>query len=321
MRAYLIRRLLQIIPVFLGILILIFLIIELSPGGPTGNYMDPRMTAAQKADLAERFGLNDPVHIRFIKWTTNALQGDFGRSIRYQRPVIDVIRTMIGPTLALSSLSLLFAMIVGIPAGIISATRQYTIADNSLTILSLFGICMPAFFFGLILLNIFSANLGWFPLFGLVDPAYRPPNAFAMLVHRLHHLVLPVVVLGLNSTATFMRYTRSSMLEVIKSDYIRTARAKGLTEKVVIYRHAFRNAMIPIITLLGFWIPGLLSGAVLTESIFGLPGLGKIAVDAVGYRDYPIILAVSTMLAMLTLLSTIITDIFYAVADPRIRYD
>ena len=321
MRAYLIRRLLQIIPVFFGILVLIFLIIELSPGGPTGNFMDPRMTAEHRAELAERFGLNDPMPVRFYKWVTNALQGDFGRSVRYQRPVIDVLRPMIGPTLALSSLALLIAMLIGIPTGIIGATKQYSVTDNSLTVFSLIGICMPSFFFALVLLMFFSVRLGWFPLFGLVNPLYTPPNIMAAFFHRLWHLALPAIVMGLGSTATFMRYTRSSMLEVIKSDYIRTARAKGLKEKVVIYRHAFRNAVIPIITLLGFWIPGLLSGAIVTESIFGLPGLGKIAVDAVGYRDYPIILAVTTMLAILTLLGTIIADIFYAIADPRIKYD
>jgi len=321
MRAYLIRRFLQIIPVFLGILILLFLIIELSPGGPTSNYMDPRMRPSQKAEIAEKFGLNAPVHERFIKWVSNTLRGDFGRSLKHQKPVIDVIRTMIGPTLALSALSLLFAMLIGIPAGVISATKQYSIADNSLTVFSLIGISMPSFFFALLLLKFFSVDLGWFPLFGLRDPLYKAPNSFMMMLHMLKHLTLPVVVLGLGSTATFMRYTRSSMLEVIKSDYIRTARAKGLREKVVIYRHAFRNAIIPIITLLGFWIPSLISGAVITESIFGLPGLGKISVEAVNYRDYPIILAINSMLALLTLLSTIIADILYAAADPRIKYD
>lgn len=321
MRNYIIRRLLQIIPVFLGILILLFLLIELSPGGPTSSYIDPKMRPAQKAELAEKLGLNDPLPTRFYKWSTNALKGDFGRSFKYNKPVTSVIKPMIGPTLALSSLSLIIAMLIGIPAGIIGATKQYTLADNSLTVFSLIGISMPSFFFGLILLKVFSVDLGWFPLFGLTDPLYKAPNAFMALMNKLWHLTLPAIVLGLGSTATFMRYTRSSMLEVIKSDYIRTARAKGLREKVVIYRHAFRNAIIPIITLLGFWIPSLLSGALITESIFGLPGIGKISLDAVSWRDYPIIIAINTMLALVTLISTIIADILYAVADPRIRYD
>jgi len=309
------------IPVFLGILILLFTIVEVSPGGPISAFINPRMTPALQAELMERFGLDQPATTRFFIWVGNLLQGDLGSSIRLQRPVSDVLAPMIPPTLMLMSLSLLFAVIVGVPAGIISATKQYTLADHSFTVFSLIGISMPSFFFGLLLLRYFAIELQWFPLFGLRDPLYRPPNSFANALHVLHHLVLPTIVLGMGGVASFMRYTRSSMLEVIKSDYIRTARAKGLKEKVVIYRHALRNAMIPIITLLGFWIPSLLSGAVITESIFALPGLGNTAVQAVMTRDYPIILAINTMLALLTLLSTLIADLLYAAADPRIKYD
>jgi len=321
MSSYIIRRLLQIIPVFLGIMVILFLIIELAPGDASTNFIDPRMRPEQRAEIAERFGLNEPLHTRFLLWFTNFLQGDFGMSMRYRRPVISVLQPMITPTLMLMSLSMLFSIIVGIPAGIISATKQYSIADNSLTVFSLIGISMPSFFFALLLLWFFSVELQWFPLFGLRDPLYRPPNVFAGAMHTLHHLVLPVIVVGMGSTATFMRYTRSSMLEVIKSDYIRTARAKGLKEKVVIYRHALRNAMLPIITMLGFMIPGLLSGAVITESIFSIPGLGRTALEAINFRDIPIILAINSMLAMLTLLSTLIADMMYAVADPRIKYN
>jgi len=312
---------LQIIPVFIGIMVLLFVIIELSPGGPISAFISPRMRPAQQAELIERFGLNEPAHTRFFIWFGNMLRGDMGMSIRLQRPVVEVLTPMIAPTLMLSILSLLFSIIIGVPAGIISATKQYTLQDNSLTVFSLIGISMPSFFFGLLLLRYFAIELQWFPLFGLRDPLYRPPNAFANAMHVLHHLVLPTFVLGMGGVATFMRYTRSSMLEVIKSDYIRTARAKGLKEKIVIYRHALRNAIIPIITLLGFWIPALLSGAVITETIFALPGLGRTAVEAVMTRDYPVILAINTMLAFLTLISTLVADLLYAAADPRIKYD
>ena len=321
MRSYIIRRLLQIIPVFIGILVLVFLLIELSPGDPTANFINPRMSAAQRADIIERLGLNDPVITRFFRWAGSAIQGDFGHSFQYRQPVLDVFRDMIGPTMALSVFALSIALLIGIPAGIISATKQYSITDNGLTIFSLLGISMPSFFFALILIRVFAVELQWFPMFGLANHIYQPANAFAWFTHRMWHLTLPAVVVGLGSTATFMRYTRSSMLEVIKSDYIRTARAKGLKEQVVIYRHAFRNAMIPIITLLGFWIPSLFSGAVITESIFGLPGIGRVTVDAVGWRDYPIILASATIFALLTLVSTLIADLLYAAADPRIKYD
>ena len=321
MRTYIIRRLLQLIPVFLGITIILFMIIELSPGDASTNFIDPRMRPEQRAEIARRFGLDEPVLTRYFIWLTNMFRGDMGMSMRFQRPVVEVLQPMIPATLMLTSLAFLFSVVVGIPAGIISATRQYSLADHSLTVFSLIGISLPSFFFGLILLRIFAIGLQWFPLFGLRDPLYVPPNFFAAALQTLRHLFLPMIVLGMGGTATFMRYTRSSMLEVIKSDYIRTARAKGLSEKVVIYRHALRNGLIPIITLFGFWIPSLMGGAVITESIFSLPGIGRTAIDAVNFRDIPIIMAVNSMLALLTLLSALVADLLYAVADPRIRYD
>ena len=207
------------------------------------------------------------------------------------------------------------------PCGIVSATRQYSRVDNILTVVSLIGISIPSFFFGLLLLKFFAVDIKIFPLFGLQDPLLMNPNFFTKLADYAYHLFLPTLVLGMGSAATFMRYTRSSMLEVIRQDYIRTARAKGLREKVVIYKHAFRNAMIPIITLLGLWLPSLISGALMTETIFALPGLGKISVEAVNARNYPLILGINAMLAMLTLIGALVADILYAVADPRIKYD
>ena len=321
MRTYIIRRLLQMIPVFLGITIILFLIIELSPGDASTNFIDPRMRPEQRAEIARRFGLDEPAPTRYVMWLTNMLRGDLGMSMRYQRPVTEILQPMIPITLTLSILAFLFSVIIGIPAGIISATKQYSLADNSLTVFSLIGISIPAFFFGLILLRVFAIQLQWFPLFGIRNALYTPPNAFVGAMHTLYHLVLPTVVLGMAGTATFMRYSRSSMLEVIRSDYIRTARAKGLSEKVVIYRHAMRNALIPIITLFGFWIPSLMGGAVVTESIFGIPGIGRTAIDAVNFRDFPIIMAVNSMLAFLTLIGALVADLLYAAADPRIKYD
>ena len=226
-----------------------------------------------------------------------------------------------GPTLLLALISLIIAVIIGVPAGIISATKQYTAVDNVFTVISLIGVSIPSFFFGLLLLKAFAVDIQLFPLFGLKNPLLMSTNPVDKALDVAWHLVLPSIVLGLGSTATFMRYTRSSMLEVIRQDYIRTARAKGLKEKTVIYRHAFRNAIIPIITLFGFWIPSLLSGAVVTETIFALPGLGKISVEASFTRNYPLILGINAMLSILTLIGALVADILYAVADPRIRYD
>ncbi|MEG1016381.1 MAG: ABC transporter permease [Oscillospiraceae bacterium] len=321
MKNYIIRRILQIIPVFLGILFILFFILDKAPGGVTSNMMDPRMTPELKAALAEKLDPDLPFYTKFINWVGQAAQGNFGYSTKHYKPVMEVIGDNIGPTIALAAIALVLSMLIGIPAGIISATKQYTLVDNSLTVLSLIGLSIPSFFFGLILIKIFGVDLGWFPIFGLQNPMMMNTGFFAKLGDYAWHLFLPSVVLGLAETATFMRYTRSSMLEVIRSDYIRTARAKGLKEKTVIYRHAFRNAMIPIITLLGFSIPGLISGAVMTENIFSLPGVGKLSVEAVSTRNYPLILGVNAILTLATLVATLIADILYAVADPRIKYD
>jgi len=311
----------QIIPVFLCILFVLFLLMMAAPGGPTTTMMDPRMTAEQKAILAERLDPKLPIFQKFYNWLIQAFQGNLGYSIRHKRPVTELLGDFIGPTFLLSMTSLCISMLIGIPVGIISATRQRTLVDTSTTIFSLIGISMPVFFFGLLLLKFFAVDIRLFPLYGMQNMLLRKASWLRRLGDVIYHLVLPSVVLGLTSTASFMRYTRSSMLEVIRQDYIRTARAKGLREKVVIYRHAFRNAMIPIITLLGFWIPSLLSGAIMTETVFGFPGLGKVSIEAVNTRDYPVILGVNALMVILTLIGALVADILYAVADPRVKYE
>ncbi|MDW5298533.1 MAG: ABC transporter permease [Sedimentibacter sp.] len=321
MKNYIIRRIIQMIPVFIGILFILFFILEQAPGTPVSNMMIPKMTPEQKAELAQKLGLDVPWYERFVNWIGEALNGNLGYSINHKKPVVEVIGDYVGPTLLLSLISLCISILIGIPAGIISATRQYSLTDNILTVVSFIGISIPSFFFGLLLLKSLAVDIQIFPLFGIKDPLLMSTNPVDKALDVAWHLFLPSIVLGLGSTASFMRYTRSSMLEVIKQDYIRTARAKGLKEKTVIYRHAFRNAVIPIITLLGFWIPSLLSGAVITESIFALPGLGKISVEATMTRNYPLILGINAMLAVLTLIGTLVADILYAIADPRIRYD
>ena len=321
MRNYTIRRLLQIIPVFLGILFILFFIIDKAPGSITSNIMDPNMTPELKAALQEKLDPSLPFYTKFFNWLTEAMRGNFGYSFKHYRPVIDVIGENIGCTFALALIALIFSMLVGIPCGIISATKQYSAADNILTVFSLIGLALPTFFFGLILLKIFAADLKWLPTFGISNPMYANAPFFVKLGDWAYHLILPSLVLGLAEIASFMRYTRSSMLEVIRSDYIRTARAKGLSEKVVIYKHAFRNAMIPIVTLLGFRIPGLISGAVMTETIFSLPGVGKLSVEAATTRNYPLLLGINAMLTMATLFGTLVADLLYAAVDPRIKYD
>ncbi len=321
MKNYILRRILQMIPVFIGILFILFFILDRAPGTAASNMMHPRMTPEQKFELEQKLGLDIPWYERFVNYVKEAFQGNLGYSNTHKKPVTEVIGNYVSPTLLLALVSLGISIIIGIPAGIVSATKQYSIVDNILTVVSFIGISIPSFFFGLILLKLFAVDNQFFPLFGLRNPLLFNATQFEKALDIAKHLVLPSIVLGLGSTASFMRYTRSSMLEVIKQDYIRTARAKGLKEKTVIYRHAFRNGIIPIITLLGFWIPSLLSGAVVTETIFGLPGLGKISVEAAMQRNYPLILGINSMLAILTLIGALVADILYAIADPRIRYD
>lgn len=322
MKNYIIRRILQMIPVFVGIIFILFILLEMAPGTPVSHMMNPKMTVEQREELLEKMGFNKPWYERFVTWFKEAAKGNLGQSVKHKKPVTEVIKDYIGPTLLLSFSSLMFAVLIGIPIGILSATKQYSFADNALTVFSLIGISLPAFFFALLLLKYFAVDVKIFPLFGMQD-AMMPKNAdaFKKFIDIVWHMALPTLVLGLSEAATFMRYTRSSMLEVIRQDYIRTARSKGLKEKVVIYKHALRNAMIPIVTLLAFSIPGLLSGAVMTETIFALPGLGKISVDATMTKNIPLILGINAMSSMLVLLSTLIGDIMYAVVDPRVRYD
>lgn len=321
MKNYIIRRILQMIPVMIGILFILFFILEQAPGTPASNMLNPKMTPEQKAEINEKLGLNTPWYERFVSWVGEALHGNLGYSITHKKPVTDVIGDYTGPTLLLALIALAISVFIGVPIGVVSATRQYGLLDNTLTVFSLIGISIPSFFFGLLLLKYFAVDIQIFPLFGLTNPLLISNNPIDKALDIAWHLFLPSIVLGLGSIASFMRYTRSSMLEVIKQDYIRTARAKGLKEKTVIYRHAFRNAVIPIITLLGFTIPGLLSGAVITETIFALPGLGKITIEATMTRNYPLILGINAMLAFLTLLGALVADILYAIADPRIRYE
>jgi len=320
-KTYIIRRLLQIIPVFLCILLILFLLNEAAPGGPTATMMDPSMTAEQRAILEERLNPSLPIYEKYFNWIAQALQGNLGYSMRHKKPVTALMGDFIGPTFLLAMSALALSLLIGIPIGIISATKQRSLADTSATIFALSGISMPTFFFGLLLIKFVAYDLRLFPLFGMRNLMLRNAPWLTRALDVAWHTTLPAIVLGLASTASFMRYTRSSMLEVIKQDYIRTARAKGLREKVVIYRHAFRNAVIPIITLLGFWVPGLLSGAVMTETVFGYPGLGKISIDAVNTRDYPVILGVNAMLAILTLIGALLADILYAAVDPRVKFE
>lgn len=320
MRKYIIRRLLVLIPVLIGISIIVFTLVHNMPGNPYTQMIDPKLSQADKENMLESIGYYDPLPVKYVKWVSRVVKGDLGYSIRYKEPVLDVLSRNIFNTLLLSVTSFILSVIIAIPLAVISATKQYSVFDYIVTMIAFIGISIPAFFFGLLMVKFLAFDLGLFPISGMrtIGGGYTGFKAF---IDILHHMALPVIVLTFISLAGLMRYTRSAMLEVIKQDYIRTARAKGLSEKVVIYKHALRNGMIPVITVLSLNLGFLLSGAILTENVFVWPGMGTLTYQGILNRDYPVVIACTMLFAITVLAANLIADITYAIVDPRIRYD
>jgi peptide/nickel transport system permease protein len=326
---YLLRRLLGAVPLMLGILTIIFFVIHLAPGDPTARFFNPNVAPEIIEQMRRNLGLDQPLHIQYFKWLKSFLTGDFGYSFGQMRPISEILGGTLWNTLQLTLLSLVVIFALGMLIGIVQAVRQYSLADNVLTFLALFFYSMPSFWLALMLILLFSLKAnqwGWplwlqLPASGMTEVGMEGAPLGAQLADRLKHLILPAVALGIGSAAGVARYMRGSMLEVIHQDFIRTARAKGLSERTVIFKHALRNALIPIITLLGLYLPFLLSGAVLVETIFAWPGMGRLIVDAIFQRDYPLVMATSFVIAAIVVLGNLLSDVLYAVVDPRIRND
>jgi peptide/nickel transport system permease protein len=327
MGAYILRRLLGAIPLLLGVATLIFFVLALAPGDPLAAYFNPNIPAAVLEQIRHNFGLDQPIYIRYLKWLGQFLTGNFGYSFAQSRPVSQIIMDAMPNTLVLCGISLVLVFIVGILTGVVQAVKQYSFLDGFLSVTSLFFYSMPPFWLALMLMLIFSlqAHVWHWPIAlpstGITDVNYEFFTASQKLHDRIVHLILPVTTLTLALAAGVSRYTRGQMLEVIRQDYIRTARAKGLPERRVIMKHALRNSLIPVITLLGLYLPLLFSGTVFVEVIFAWPGMGRVIVDAIFQRDYPVVMATSFIFAVLVVLGSLLADILYAVADPRIRYD
>lgn len=302
---YIIRRLLIMIPVLFGISIIIFAMVRVIPGDPGYILAGPHATKEQIEQIREQLGLNKHPVLQYLLFLKNIFRGDLGTSTRTGLPVTKEIMARFPNTLLLAFSSILIATIFGVLIGIISGVKQNSKFDYLSMLFALFGLSMPVFWLGLMLMLLFSIKLGWFPAVG---------------AEGLNHLVLPSLTLGANSTAIIARMTRSSMLEVIRLDYIRTARAKGLAEKVVIMRHALKNALIPVVTVIGLQTGTLLGGAVLTEIVFAWPGIGRLLVEAILSRDYPVVQGVVLLVATTFILINLIVDIIYSYLDPRIRY-
>lgn len=322
MLGYAIRRLLHAIPLLVGIVTITFLMIRLAPGDPMDMYLDSPSQRQLDPEVIERirhrYGLDQPIHIQYLRWVGNAVRGDFGESFRHRRPVMNVIGEAIPFTLQLTVLALLFDAAVGILLGILSAVKQYTTLDKVVTVGSLAIYAIPGFWLALMLVLVFSVQLGWFPTSQTRSMDYDTLTLGGKILDRAWHLVLPVFVMGVSSAAGTARYMRNRLLEVLSEEYVVAARARGLSEHVVILRHAVRNALIPIITMYGLALPFLLGGATVIETIFAWPGMGRLTVEAVGGRDYPMIMATTTMAAVLTVLGSLLADLAYAVTDPRV---
>lgn len=312
---YLIRRILGALPVILGITLISYAIISAAPGDAVDTMINPSMTAANVAQMRADLGLNKPWPVRYGIWLTQTVQGNLGYSLITHKPVAELVGERFWPTIVLSGLALFLSYLIAVPIGVIATTRQYSLWDYGSTVFALLGNSVPSFFLGLGLIYVFSVRLGLLPSGGMLTVVTG-----GGLGDRLGHLLLPVAVLTVTSTGSVMRHTRSSMLEVVRQDYVRTARAKGLAERLVIYKHALRNGLIPVITLLGLEFPYLLGGAIITEQVFAWPGMGRLAIEAITSRDYPVIMALNLVTAVMVLLGQLLSDLLYSVVDPRIRY-
>lgn len=313
---YLIRRLLQMVPLLLGVSVLGFALMHLAPGGPTALYtLNPNVTAEDIERIEEAFGLNEPLPVQYATWAGNMFAGDFGNSFRGGAPVRDLVVERIPATVQLMGTAYAIAIVVGFAVGTLGALRQYSVFDYLATGGALVALSIPTFWFGLMVIFVFAERLGWIPSGGTQSLG----SGGGGLLDRIHHLLAPALVLGLVLTAQWSRYFRSSLLEVVNQDYVRTAHAKGLGFSIVLRRHVLRNAVLPIIALAGVQLPAVFSGALVAESVFGWAGMGRLFLDALTYRDYPVLMAMLMITAFLVVLGNLLADVLLGVVDPRIR--
>jgi peptide/nickel transport system permease protein len=327
---YIIKRLFAMLPVIIGVTLISFLIIHLAPGKPTDvmTELNPKITPEARARLEKYYGLDKPVLVQYGLWLKRIALLDFGNSFSTDsRPVIEkiwnkklpVLDRRLSVTILINLLSMLLIIAIAVPVGIYSATRPYSLVDRISTVGVFIGFATPAFWLSLLLMMLFSVKLDWLPISGLKSLNYAGLGPWQQVLDKTMHLVLPVFVSAFGGIAGMSRYMRSSMLEAINNDYITTARSKGLSERAVIYKHALRNALLPLVTILGLSIPGLVGGSVIFETIFGIPGMGQLSYQAIMTRDYPVVMGILTISALLTMMGNMAADICYGLVDPRIR--
>jgi peptide/nickel transport system permease protein len=323
MTRYLIKRILMLIPLMIGITLITFTVIHLAPGEPVDmqTAMNPKVGKEARDRLTRFYGLDKPLHEQYFSWVGKLAHLDLGRSFSSDsRPVLDKIKERLPVTISLNVVALILEFGLAIPIGILAATRRDSWLDKGITVFVFVGFAVPTFWLALLLMYFFGVRLGWLPISGLHTLGSDSWGMWRYLWDLAKHLIMPVLVASFGSLAGLSRYMRSAMLNVISQDYITTARAKGLPERVVIYKHALRNALLPLITLLGFSIPGLIGGSVIFETIYAIPGMGQLFYQGVMSRDYPVVMGILVIGAFLTLFGNLIADLCYALADPRIRH-
>ncbi|MCG8348919.1 MAG: ABC transporter permease [Chloroflexales bacterium] len=318
MGTYILRRTLIAIPTLLGISIVIFAILALAPGDPLAQFAaDPSVPPEVRERIRDSLGLNDPWYIRYFKWLWALVQGDWGFSFASRVPVIDLIGQRMPQTLLVLGLAYVLSIFIAIPIGVFSAVKPYSWFDNIATTFAFIGFSVPTFFTGLVLILIFSVNLNWLPF---IYDSTLEVNSWDTFVQQFKQMIMPVTVLGLFQTGTLTRFVRASMLENMPMDYTRTARAKGLQEQVVILKHVLRNSLIPVVTLIALGVPTIFTGAIVTEQIFRINGIGELLIRSIQNSDTPVVMAITFIFAVLVVMFNLIADVLYGILDPRIRY-
>lgn len=323
MNRYILKRLLLIIPMLIGISLIMFVVMRIAPGDPASiRYgLNPEVSESARANFNKMYGLDKPVLVQFALWMKRMALLDFGKSLMDDRPVRDMILSRLPATLLLEITSLVLIFFIALPIGIISAVKRDSLFDRVTTVVVFIGYAMPTFWLALILIVVFGLKLGWFPISGM-SPWYTAYlDGFGRFQDLVWHMVLPLVVTAFGGLAALSRYSRSSMVEVLQENYILTARAKGLSEKRVVMTHALKNALLPIVTILGLTLPGLISGSFIFETIFAWPGMGRLGYEAIMNYDYPVVMGVGVIATLLTLVGIFLSDVAYALVDPRIRLE
>lgn len=314
MGRYVISRILQAIVLLILVSIITFVLIHIAPGGPSAMMVDNKLPPQRIEQMRKNLGLDAPIPVQYIKWVGGLLHGNFGTSYSDSRPVLSDIGARLPNTLILGGTSFVFSLIVSIPIGVFGARRARSRMDDVVSGISFIGLAIPVFWLGIMLIILFSVKLGWLPSAGMYTT-----NAPKTIPDLLKHLVMPAFVLAVPTVAVFTRFVRASMIETLQQDFVRTARAKGLSNRTVTYRHVFRNALVPIITIVGLSLPGIVAGAAITESVFGWPGMGRLAVTAAFTRDYPVVMGITILVAAAVIIINLLTDLTYVLVDPRVR--